>query len=388
MLVANHIGPILMIAFTNHALDHMLCSVLDAGITKDIVRLGSRSSDERISQYSIETREMVAGQSRLNHTLNSKFRELKSVGTEISQLMDQIHKINLESDSSEVVKYLSLFHPEHHVSMSEPPSWIGVAKNLSHDDSESGEQWQKQGPKGKVIAEDTSFYAFWKNSGDLDFLEMVTSPVVPNVPQTTSESVAEPGPSSRSNPYQLLQTEATADAEDADTLEEDEQDEPDEGDSEIRPEKSWMTAKFADPPAASVDSEKKASVSLPEPSAPVPVAETTDPYPAYVNNPVGFFAALDEDGIPTVPLSKRRLDVLLHDGRVWTMSRQERKILHTLWIEQARTEMHHNQQDEFERLRKKHAEKVQEYNEIKEEVSSTRFNDLFYLKAYRSDVIC
>lgn len=378
-----------MIAFTNHALDHMLCSVLDAGITKDIVRLGSRSSDERISQYSIETREMVAGQSRLHHTYNAKFHELKSVGREISQLIDKIHQTNLESDSSEITKYLSLFHPGQHISMSGPPSWIDVAKDLSHDDFESGEQWKTQGPKGQVFAEDTSFYAFWKNSGDLDFLEMVTNPVVPSVPQTV-ESVAEPGPSSRSNPYELLSTETTADVEDTDTPEEDGQDELAEGDSEIRPEKMWTTAKFSDPPDASVNpGAGKAPVSLPEPSVPAPtVAKTVAPYPAYVSNPVGFFVALGENRIPTVPLSKRKLDALLGDRKVWNMSRHERKILHIFWIGQARTEMQQNQQEEFVRLRKQHAEKVQEYNEVKEEASSARFNNLLHLKAYRSDVIC
>ncbi|KAH0839427.1 hypothetical protein J3R83DRAFT_202 [Lanmaoa asiatica] len=366
VLVGNRIGPILMIAFTNHALDHMLCSVLDAGITTDIVRLGSRSSDDRISQYSIETREMVAGRSRLHDTSSSKYHELRSVGMEISQLIDHINKVDLESDSSEIIKYLSLTHPEHHTSMSVPPTWIGVAKDLSHDDSESGERWKRQGRKGKVTMEDTSFYAFWKNSGDLEFVEMVTTPVVPNIPQT-SESLAEPGPSSRSNRFEHLSTETMAGPEDSD---EDERDEIDEGGSEIPPEKSWMTVSFSDDPDSSVDSEtEKMPVPLPKPSAPAaPIAETEAPYPTYVNDPAGFFAALGEDGAPAVPFSNRKLDELLADGKVWDMSPQERKLLHAFWIERARMEMQQNQQDEFERLRTKHAEKVQENNEIKEEV--------------------
>ncbi|KAG6373948.1 hypothetical protein JVT61DRAFT_6112 [Boletus reticuloceps] len=138
VLIANHISPILMIAFTNYALEHMLCSVLDAGITTDIVRLGSRTSDDRITQYSIETREMVAGQSRLHdsESYKTKFRELKDVGKEISKLIDRMSKIDLESDSSEIIKYLELFYPEHHASMSDVPPWIEVAKSLSQDDAE------------------------------------------------------------------------------------------------------------------------------------------------------------------------------------------------------------------------------------------------------------
>ena len=130
-----------MIAFTNHALDHMLCSVLDAGITTDMIRLGSRTSDERISQYSIEMREMVAGQSRLDHASGAKFRELKDVGTEITKLIDRMNKIDLESDSSEIVKYLELFYPEHYLFMTKPRQWVEATKNLSQNESKYGEKW-------------------------------------------------------------------------------------------------------------------------------------------------------------------------------------------------------------------------------------------------------
>ena len=92
----------------------------------------------------------------MDHTYNSKYRELKTVGTEISHLIEAMQKIDLESDSSEITKYLQSYHPEHHVSLSDTPAWIGVAKSLSEDDSESEGKWQRQGRKGKVITEDTS----------------------------------------------------------------------------------------------------------------------------------------------------------------------------------------------------------------------------------------
>ena len=373
MLISNNIGPILMIAFTNHALDHMLCSVLDARITTDIVRLGSRTSDERISQYSIETRELVAGQSRLHETHNSKYREFKSVGTEITKLIERMHKIDLESDSSEIDKYLGLVYPEFHVFFIDPPAWIGVAKNLSQDDSESGGKWQKKGRKGKVITEDTSIYAFWKNCGDLDFLETITNPVVSNIPQTSNSHTepGEPGPSASSNRFVILEAETTADAEDTDTLEE-EDDESDEESFELLPEKSWMTADFSHTPNSNVVPEAenaKAPAPPPEPSLPSPpIVETEAPYADYVNDPVGLFVALGEVGIPRVPFGNRTVEALLDEGEVWDLSRPERQRLHAFWIEQARTEMQRNQQDEFDRLRQRHADKVQEYNEIKEEV--------------------
>ncbi|KAG6373951.1 hypothetical protein JVT61DRAFT_6115 [Boletus reticuloceps] len=166
----------------------------------------------------------------------------------------------------------------------------------------------------------------------------------------------EPGPSSRSNRFEILQTEATADAEDTKASEEDESDE--EGlDTMTSPE-------FSDTPDKAEPA--KAPASLPEPSSP-PIAELELPYPSYVNDAAGFFAALGEDGVPAVPFNNRALETLLVEPEVWEMSQHERQTLHAFWIEVARVYMQQNQQDKFDRLRKKHADKVREYNEIREE---------------------
>ena len=218
----NHIGPILMITFTNHVLDHMLCSVLDVGITTNMIRLGSHTSEERISQYSIETWEMAAGQSHLHRTSSSKFRELKDVGTEITKLIDRINKIDLESDSSKIIKYLELFYHEHYLFMTEPRQWVEAAKGLSQNESKSGEKWQMQGHKGKAVTEDTSMYAFWKNCSNLEFLDTVISPIVPHVPQSNNlNSLVEPGgpsPSNRPNRFMILEAESIANEDDEEDL--------------------------------------------------------------------------------------------------------------------------------------------------------------------------
>ena len=88
VVIANKAGPVLMIAFTNHALDHMLRSVLDARITQKIVRLGSRSADERIAEFSIEHVESVAGRSRLLSAFSTYRRALRDVEDEIKKFMD------------------------------------------------------------------------------------------------------------------------------------------------------------------------------------------------------------------------------------------------------------------------------------------------------------
>jgi hypothetical protein len=50
------------------------------------------------------------------------------------------------------------------------------------------------------------------------------------------------------------------------------------------------------------------------------------------------------------------------------MSRFERHRLHNFWIQEVRTDLHDNQLADFERLRLKHANKLHQHNEGKNEV--------------------
>ncbi|KAL4078405.1 hypothetical protein V8B97DRAFT_1937181 [Scleroderma yunnanense] len=355
VLIANNVKPILMIAFTNHALDHMLSSVLDAGITTNIVRLGSRSSDERISQYSIETRERVTGHSRLDRAMHQRHRELKDMQERIKKLMDNILKADLESDSSEVMKYLMLYHPEHNECLCSPPQWITVSKDLSEDSSEG--QWQVQGRKGRVINQDTSLYAYWKTSGDLQFLSTLDTFLSPTYTATAQVS-------STANHYQLLSSNAT----DIDTPESD-GDSSDSDDStifeDLGVEELWMLV--------SDDEIEEVEEAPQNPTQPVsePIIQDTSPEPIssqenLVQDPAGFFRVLGEESIPVIPSRDRSLQDLLQDGEVWEMSTTERERLHRFWIEQARIQMSRNQLEEFENLRIKHADKIREYNEGRE----------------------
>lgn len=52
--------PVLLIAYTNHALDHILRAVHDRDITRNIVRLGSHSKDEVIGDYSLDKLDQMA----------------------------------------------------------------------------------------------------------------------------------------------------------------------------------------------------------------------------------------------------------------------------------------------------------------------------------------
>ena len=64
----------MVIALTNHALDHIVRDVYEAGITKNIVRIGSRSKDEVISEFSLDSLERTQPKGALNRRIGEAFR--------------------------------------------------------------------------------------------------------------------------------------------------------------------------------------------------------------------------------------------------------------------------------------------------------------------------
>jgi hypothetical protein len=355
-----------MIAFTNHALDHMLCSVLDADITRKIVRLGSRSSDERISQYSIETLELVDGQSRLDRTFGSRRRELKDVQEEIKKLMDKVLHLDLESDSTEIMEYLSTFHPEHHEYLAHPPTWTQTLRELFDNKNDDNGVWRVQGRKGKTHKQDTSYYAYWKEAGDLDLIGAVVDGSY--VPWKTPTPEPEEAPVK--NKFNVLKVEdhdEPIDDDAADELPNLHTDVPSNGEESV--EESWLKVEYDLALETDIQNEDRTVVSpSSEPSADDP-GSNTQLGPADFEDPEGFLVAIGCVRNPAIPTSDRPLDELIdYVGDVWTMSRSERCKLHEFWANQARIELTQNQTGEFERLHALHAKILRECNEGKEEV--------------------
>ena len=82
LLIQNKVGPIVLLAFTNHALDHILRAIHEGGLTRDMLRLGSRSKDEVVSQYSLEVLEKVGKRDTSLHSAASAHHlKMKDVET-------------------------------------------------------------------------------------------------------------------------------------------------------------------------------------------------------------------------------------------------------------------------------------------------------------------
>ena len=363
VLKANKIGPILLIAFTNHALDHMLSSILDADITKRIVRLGRRANDERVAQYSMETLEMVQSQSRLDRTFSSQRRELKEIQEEIQDLMKKVLNLDIDNDTDEIMKYLSTFYPEHFEYLSNPPLWVSNVKRFMLDDEDSAGEWQKAGRGGKAQVLDRSTYAFWRDFSDLAFIDQITNGLVE--PWKSPAETEAHGPQ---NAFSALEVEVPHDSP---SSESDEEELSDTGSisEEVEVEESWKTVQIDQ--VSSVD-----PVTIPAPATikpPSPVENTKYENaigPADIKDIDGFFGALGFQYTPSVPHSDRPLEELLENvGDVWEMSGSERQRIHIFWVEKARVQLGQTYMGEFERLRNRHARKLRQCDEGKEEVS-------------------
>ncbi|KAK0440271.1 hypothetical protein EV421DRAFT_1712588 [Armillaria borealis] len=185
VLFANKVKPIVMIAFTNHALDHMLLSLLDAKITTNLVRLGSRSSDERINQYALDKLE------RMN---NLEFSPLDQIVFNERCAMDDLEdemrtilqRIQTPSDTWETVtNYLLASFPDHLVSFTDPPFWIDrLAEEFCQDIKTKGE-WTTVGKKNRRNVDiPNTIYSFWKSGQDISFIQ---PPQPPNCTAETSK---------------------------------------------------------------------------------------------------------------------------------------------------------------------------------------------------------
>jgi hypothetical protein len=161
VLLANGVGRILLIAFTNHALDHLLLSVLDAGITKKIVRLGSRSNDERIAQFSLENLERIGTESTTNRiSINKAYAARKSAESELNKVLQELQGGPVSGADRKT--YMELYYPGHREELLNPPPWIELLRQM-----EAG--WTEANTRETQKAR--SEYDFWITGHDIRWLQ-------------------------------------------------------------------------------------------------------------------------------------------------------------------------------------------------------------------------
>ncbi|RPD78077.1 hypothetical protein L226DRAFT_610076 [Lentinus tigrinus ALCF2SS1-7] len=397
VLIANEAGPILMIAFTNHALDHMLRSVLDAQITQKIVRLGSRSADERIAEFSIEHVEMVAGKSRLNYAFSGYRRALREVEDEIKEFMEGFFKTQV--DTEDILRYLMFASPVLSESIQDPPDWISAIYDLTNEE----DGWHVAGANGKDAGErDDTLYDFWVRGGDIEFLHNAHYAVRYRQPTAKQYTAQQPS----ANRFDALSSEALDGPQDVpeqiapadDATHEDRAEAPGTADAgsdsdsdfvsvDASPEEEWLNDAMlldlgdgddidaVDEPQPQTGPSSIAPIvvnslnALAEPFSPVPVRVSQPDYirPEDFLDLRQFFGAFGYSDLPSVPTTSRPIHELLEDD-AWSMSATERQMLHKRWTDEVRVMNQETQTQEFRRLHEKHARATQEYQEGQAEI--------------------
>ena len=150
----------------------MLTSILDAKITTNVVRLGSRTTDERIAQYSLQRLEQDSGRGEGLRPVRREYAVLKTVEEDITRVMNKIQLPRLSWEDAE--RFLDIHYPRHADSLRNPPFWIAELFRRAQEDENENGQWIKvTSGRGKKTAQDLEIlgiYGFWKSGTDLEFI--------------------------------------------------------------------------------------------------------------------------------------------------------------------------------------------------------------------------
>ena len=151
----------------------MLNSILDAKITKKFVRLGSRSTDERIGEYSLRNLEKTFTDASMSRQIGREYAIKRKLEEEMRQVMEDIQIP--EPSEDQIKEYLQRNWGEHLSMMYEPPFWIAeYAARLWESEGEEGGWKEVQGKKGKgkepTHLMGRTYYGLWKRGLDIAFI--------------------------------------------------------------------------------------------------------------------------------------------------------------------------------------------------------------------------
>ncbi|RGB25652.1 hypothetical protein C1646_771434 [Rhizophagus diaphanus] len=166
------IGPILMICFTNHALDKFLEHLLDENI-KNIVRLGAQTQSEKIKDFNLEVLSENRAHNKKMHSIAVLNRELKSIEDAVNDMTlrrwmtwDDIREYLMIKENSFYKKFTC-------VTSNDLPSWVlrTNVKELCYDmifyDSEE-ESWSNHQDRRK---KNVSIFEKWVKCEDIRIIK-------------------------------------------------------------------------------------------------------------------------------------------------------------------------------------------------------------------------
>ena len=150
----------------------MLNSILDAKITKKFVRLGTRSTDERIAEYSLRNLEKTFTDASMSRQIGREYAIKKKIEEEMCEVMKDIQIP--EPSEDQIKEYLQTSWGEHLSMMYDPPFWIAEYAKRQWESEGEGDWKEVTGKKGKGKEQShlmaRTYYGLWKRGLDIIFI--------------------------------------------------------------------------------------------------------------------------------------------------------------------------------------------------------------------------
>ncbi|GAB0138195.1 hypothetical protein EsDP_00006437 [Epichloe bromicola] len=136
-----HLGPILCVCYTNHALDQLLEHLLDKGVEK-VIRIGSRSKSERMINLNLKNIVKAFDKTKSEKAeLGQAHGEIKRVTQEI---VSGLRELAASQATTTIKKYLQSHHPRHHNELF-PPSEDGWTRVSYQTPASAFDKWLTSG---------------------------------------------------------------------------------------------------------------------------------------------------------------------------------------------------------------------------------------------------
>lgn len=138
---AAHLGPVLCVCYTNHALDQLLEHLLDKGVTQ-IIRMGSRSKSERLDSLNLR---IVAGKMNLTRTeKDQKYQSGRNIKLLTVTLSNILREMNECGSWKSLEHYIRQEYPGHYQQLfgEDEEGW----QKVIHDP----EDWMSKWLQGRI----------------------------------------------------------------------------------------------------------------------------------------------------------------------------------------------------------------------------------------------
>lgn len=305
VLLQNQVRPVVLIAFTNQALDHMLLSLLDSKVTRNFVRIGSRSKNERIAQYTLDKLESTSDEGR-DRAVGKAYRKMKDCETTMISILQDIQM--LELTWPQIEDHLRGIYPQQLDSLLQPPYWIQVLLDELMNPEEPGEEgspkqeWKIVTNKKRRAADKhlaNTPYEYWKLGYDINFITPPSNPEPAPPPVKTERVNAKDKKKDKAN-----KADAT-------------------GQAVVKNHNRRMST---------------------------------------------FFGALGFETTPSVPRGGRPVVELQSVENIWSLSLSERRSLATMWEAQLRSFAYSQNLPMYNKSREKYDEACKRYHDVVDEV--------------------